>query len=111
MSKTIIATAAILFAVTAYAADTRQQFISGNQDSDNTLAGSVLTQTLKTISEPLPADLLLAVAAPHAAGGRPMDPAGRYATNLGRDPACILASFPKSHGSRRWARARIQWRR
>jgi hypothetical protein len=35
MTKTIISTAAILFAATAYAADSRQQFISDNPDSDN----------------------------------------------------------------------------
>jgi hypothetical protein len=35
MTKTIIATSAILFAATAYAADSRQRFISDNPDSDN----------------------------------------------------------------------------
>jgi hypothetical protein len=35
MTKTILASAAILFAATAHAADSRQQFISGNPDSDN----------------------------------------------------------------------------
>ena len=35
MTKTIITTAAILLAASAYAADSRQQLISGNPDSDN----------------------------------------------------------------------------
>jgi hypothetical protein len=36
MTKTLIATAAILFAASVQAADSRQQFIDGNPDSDNT---------------------------------------------------------------------------
>lgn len=35
MTKTLIATAAILFATSVHAADSRQQFIGGNPDSDN----------------------------------------------------------------------------
>ena len=35
MTKTIITTAAILLAASAHAADSRQQLISGNPDSDN----------------------------------------------------------------------------
>lgn len=35
MTKTIITTAAILLAASAYAADSRQQLVSGNPDSDN----------------------------------------------------------------------------
>jgi len=35
MTKTILAVAALFFAASAHAADNRQQFISGNPDSDN----------------------------------------------------------------------------
>jgi hypothetical protein len=35
MTKTLIATATLLIAVSAHAADSREQFISGNPDSDN----------------------------------------------------------------------------
>lgn len=38
MTKTLIATATLLFAVSAHAADSRQYFISGNPDSDNNRA-------------------------------------------------------------------------
>jgi CubicO group peptidase (beta-lactamase class C family) len=47
------------------------------------LARSVLSQTLMAMPEPLPADVFIAATAASADAGRPMDPAGRYATDLG----------------------------
>lgn len=38
MTKTLTATATLLIAVSAHAADSREQFISGNPDSDNNRA-------------------------------------------------------------------------
>jgi CubicO group peptidase (beta-lactamase class C family) len=49
----------------------------------NQLTESVLSRTLKTMPEPLPADLFIAATGPRADSGRPLDPDGRYATDLG----------------------------
>jgi hypothetical protein len=38
MTKLILTTAAVLFTVSAHAADSYQQFVQGNPDSDNTRA-------------------------------------------------------------------------